>query len=345
MTPAVESPLQAGLTTVPLTATSPPRYPDTARVAVLDAPRKFGFREQPIMAPAAAEVLVRVEGCGVCASSLPVWEGRPWFTYPLAAGMPGHEGWGRVAAVGEKVTGVAVGDRVAMLTGTAFAAFTTAREEEVVVLPEALDGEPFPGEPLGCVMNILERADIRAGQTVAVVGVGFVGAALVSLAVQRGARVIALSRRPYARELALARGAHAVFTLDGEGVQQALREIRSAGAERVVEAVGTQQALDAASTLCGTRSRLVIAGYHQDGARMVDMQSWNWRGIDVINAHERDPQRYRAGIEAAVAAVLSGQLDARGLFTHTMPLSDLPSAFALLEHRPAGFLKAMVTLP
>ena len=50
----------------------------------------------------------------------------------------------------------------------------------------------------------------------------------------------------------------------------------------------------------GERGRLVIAGYHQDGPRQVNMQLWNWRGIDVINAHERDPRRYVDGMRAAV---------------------------------------------
>ena len=70
--------------------------------------------------------------------------------------------------------------------------------------------------------------------------------------------------------------------------------------ERVIEAVGLQWPLDLAGELTGERGRLVIAGYHQDGPRQVNMQLWNWRGIDVINAHERDPQRYVDGMRAAV---------------------------------------------
>jgi NADPH2:quinone reductase len=65
----------------------------------------------------------------------------------------------------------------------------------VVPLPSELDGHPFPGEPLGCAMNIFKRAEIRAGQTVAIIGIGFLGALLTQLAAQAGARVIAISRR------------------------------------------------------------------------------------------------------------------------------------------------------
>ena len=58
----------------------------------------------------------------------------------------------------------------------------------------------------------------------------------------------------------------------------------------MIEAVGKQWPLDLAAELTREGGRLVIAGYHQDGPRQVNMQLWNWRGFDVANAHERDPQ-------------------------------------------------------
>jgi threonine dehydrogenase-like Zn-dependent dehydrogenase len=89
---------------------------------------------------------------------------------------------------------------------------------------------------------------------------------------------------------------------------------------------------------------LVIAGYHQDGPRQVNMQLWNWRGLDVINAHERDPQRYADGLHAAIAAVATGRIDPSPLYTHRFALKELPQAFELMRSRPDGFLKAVVLL-
>ncbi|GAB3819995.1 hypothetical protein GCM10028895_19200 [Pontibacter rugosus] len=116
---------------------------------------------------------LKLQGCGLCASNIPVWEGRDWFSYPVAAGNPGHEGWGVVDAVGEGVTNVAPGDRVAALSYNAYAAYDLADADKVVKLPEALADKPFPGEPLGCAMNIFKRSEIQAGQTVAILGIGF----------------------------------------------------------------------------------------------------------------------------------------------------------------------------
>ena len=74
------------------------------------------------------------------------------------------------------------------------------------------------------------------------------------------------------------------------------------------------------------------------------MWLWNWRGLDVINAHERDPKIYLEGIREAVRAVSSGQLDPTPLYTHRFPLDRLGDALDATRDRPDGFLKALVTL-
>jgi threonine dehydrogenase-like Zn-dependent dehydrogenase len=110
----------------------------------------------------------------------------------------------------------------------------------------------------------------------------------------------------------------------------------------VIEAAGTQSALDTASRLVAAGGRLVVAGFHQDGPRTVDMQSWNWRGIDVVNAHERDPQAYVRGLREAVRLTVAGILDVERLVTHRLPLARLDDAFELARTRPAGLVKAVV---
>lgn len=294
--------------------------------------------------PGPGEVRIRLEGCGVCGSNLPVWEGRPWFTYPLSPGAPGHEGWGAVDAVGEGVSEVAVGDRVAALSYNAYAEYDLAPAAAVVRLPDELKGRPFPGEPLACAVNIFRRSGIESGQTVAIVGIGFIGAALTALAARAGARTIAISRRPFALEMAARMGATTLIRLDD--VSRVTAEARAAagadGCRCVIEAAGTQQTLDIASELTAVRGRLVIAGYHQDGRRQIDLQQWNWRGLDVINAHERDPAVYRSGMEEAVELVARGGFDPEPLWTHRFPLEEAGAAFETLAQRPAGFMKALV---
>lgn len=316
----------------------------TQRAATLVRPMTSHVREVALSEPGENEVRVRLQGCGVCASNLPVWEGRQWFNYPLEAGSPGHEGWGLVDAVGAGVDDIDVGQRVALMSGHAYAEYDIASRDCVVPLPEELDDEPFPGEPFGCAMNIFERSDIRSGQRVAVVGAGFLGLLLTQLAADAGAHVLVLSHRAYALQLAQAMDADETLltTDDGGDAERAMRIADGIGFDRVIEVGGTQRSLDLASEICAERARLIIAGYHQDGPRQVNMQQWNWRGLDVVNAHERAMDRYVSGVNKAIQAALEGRLDPFPLLTHTVSLQSMDQGFKLMRDRPDGFVKALL---
>src|SRR5690606_1905307 len=165
--------------------------------SVVTAAGRVEVQSVAIPTPQPAQVLVELEGCGVCGSNLPLWQGRSWFDYPRPPGSPGHEGWGRIAALGPGVSDWEVGQRVAFLSDDAFAELDVASVNAMVALPRELDAFDVPGEPIGCAMNVLRRSDIQPGHTVAIVGVGFLGALLVQLASWCGARVIALSVREF----------------------------------------------------------------------------------------------------------------------------------------------------
>jgi threonine dehydrogenase-like Zn-dependent dehydrogenase len=318
----------------------------TMRAAVFCGDGRVQVESLPLPDIAPDEVCVRLEGCGVCASNLPVWMGKPWFDYPLPPGSPGHEGWGEIAALGANVDEFRIGERVALLSGKAYAEYDVARADHIARLPRRCDGLPLPGEPLACAMNIFRRSAIESGQHVAVVGSGFIGALLIQLAARAGATVIALTRRPYALQTArLCGAAHVLPCQDaGAAIGQVLELTHGAGCARVIEAAGAQSSLDIASAITAEGGRLIIAGYHQDGPRQVNMQQWNWRGIDVINAHERDPRVIARGLREAMRAVDDGRLDPFPLLTHRYSLDALSDAFAAMRARPAGFLKATVSL-
>jgi threonine dehydrogenase-like Zn-dependent dehydrogenase len=233
-----------------------------------------------------------------------------------------------------------------MLSNRAYAEYDVAQSDAVMPLPHLFDGKPFPAEPLGCAMNIFRRSCIRAGQSVAIIGIGFLGALLTRLATEAGASVIAISRRPFALEVASEFGAADLIPMDDHSriIQRVRKLTEGQGCDCVIEAVGKQWPLDLAGELTRERGRLVIAGYHQDGQRQVDMQLWNWRGLDVINAHERDPRVYVEGMRYALAAVMSGRFDPAPLYTHRIGLDQLPSAFEMMRTRPDGFLKALVMM-
>jgi threonine dehydrogenase-like Zn-dependent dehydrogenase len=314
--------------------------------AVLQKPKTIELliTSPPLLKP--DEVMIKVEGCGICASSLPLWEGREWFKYPMEPGSPGHEAWGVVDAIGSEVEGIKPGERVAFLSGHAYAEFDVAKMGSLVKLPEELKEKPFPAEPLGCAMNIFKRSDIRKGDTVAIIGIGFLGALLCQLAKHAGAKVIAISRRTFSLGFAEKFGADEIMPItETWEVAQKVSEITGgAFCERVIEATGKQVALDIATEIVAERGKVIIAGYHQDGLRQVNFQKWNWKGIDVINAHEREDAVYLQGMQDAVQAVTQGIIRPEELYSDIFTLDEIGKGFERTAERPDGFMKALIQL-
>jgi threonine dehydrogenase-like Zn-dependent dehydrogenase len=317
---------------------------DTMRAAVVTAPGEVRIDEVPLPQPGPGQVRIRLEGCGVCASNLTPWEGPDWMQFPTAPGDLGHEGWGVIDAVGDEVSGFVPGDRVGALSGKAYAEYDVADAKSIVKLATSLNALDLPLEPFGCAMNIFRRSEIREGQTVAIVGIGFLGAILVRLAAHAGARVIAISRRRESLDLARKMGAAETIPMHDHGqIIERVRDLTGGKfCDRVIEAVGKQWPLDLAAELTREGARLVIAGYHQDGPRQVNMQLWNWRGLDVANAHERDPSVALQGMRDAVEAIESELLDPTLLITHRYPLERLGDALNATRDRPGNFVKAVV---
>ena len=300
------------------------------RAALLAAPRDLRIIDVADPSAGPDEVLIRLRGCGICASDLNAWRGVAGIEYPLAPGAPGHEAWGEVVATGAGAEGVRVGQLVTGLVWNGLAEIGVARAAHLV----PIDG-PLLGEPLACAMNVLRRAEPT--DQAAFVGFGYL-AALCAQLLPRGTRWIALSRRHESRVLALRLGADAAYSFDS--VPSALWD----SLPLVIEAAGVQQTLDVASWLTAFSGRLVIAGYHADGPRTVNMQSWNWKGIDVLNAHDRQPEVFMRTLHDGLRLVAERGLDLSALVTHEFGLAEAAAAFRAADERPATFVKAVVRL-
>src|SRR5204862_7081419 len=114
-----------------------------------------------------------------------------------------------------------------------------------------LDGRSFPGEALGCAVNVFRRSGIAIGDTVAVVGMGFLGAVLVQLAARAGATVLAVSRRADGRGTARRTGAAHEYAPDAPPDPGCC--------DIVVEAGGRQATPDVAAAPVTARGRRAVA--------------------------------------------------------------------------------------
>ena len=195
-----------------------------------------------------------------------------------------------------------------------------------------------PARPLGCAINVFAAAASRAGQTGRDRRHRLPRALLVQLAVGAGARVIAVFSRPRRRG---ARARRRCVRRDDDACGVA--ESTTALCDVVIEAAGVAGAArPRRAPRRASAAGSSIAGYHQDGPRTVDMQLWNWRGIDVVNAHERDPARRPArACEAAAAAVAAGRLDPAPLVhPHASRSTRSARRSSSCAQRPDGFVKA-----
>ncbi len=313
------------------------------RSATLIEPRQFRIDTMDLPEPGEGEVRIRVQGCGVCGSDMGPWKGIPGLSYPMQPGAPGHEVFGTVEALGSGVAGLRVGQSVTALTYRAYAEYDLAKADSIVPLPDALAGRTVLGEPVACAVNVMHRSGVQEGDVVVLLGTGFLGTLMLQLLrSRRPSRVFAVSRRRLSPELAHQLGVHESLTYDDDVRGRVGAATGGRRADVVLEATGKQAPLDLATDLVRVRGRLIVAGYHQDGPRTVNMQHWNWNGIDVINAHERDPEIYRRGMEEGVRLLAAGELDLEPLITHTFPLSEINRAFQTSEERPDGFVKSVV---
>ncbi len=310
------------------------------RVSIVVGPGRSELTTQPIPECGVGEVLLRVLVNGVCASDLPGWRSAP----PSSAIRLGHEPVGRVAAVGPGVTTCSEGDLVTGRVGRSNCDFAVADETDLVIVPAGLPATSAIGEPLGCVVDVLRRTRVDVGDRVAVIGAGFMGLCLLQLLRHACARqVVAIDPRADAREHALAHGADLAIA-PGEVPSLAPFPAHSPQEfDVVVEASGSQAGLDLATDLARAHGIVSIMGYHQE-PRSVDMKTWNWKGLDVVNAHVRDRARLRDSTRRGLDLLAAGRVDLGPLITHRFALDEVDQAFLAMDKKPDGYIKAIVEI-
>ena len=304
------------------------------------APRRSQLHEVPTPEPAPDHVVIRVDVSGVCSSELHAWASGPRST-PTCLG---HEVVGTVQNAGERVERWRPGDIVTGLMSQGFSQFVTAREDHLLRVPAGIPAESALGEPIGCLVNAARRTRIELGDRIAIVGLGYMGLGMLELCHLAGPSfVMGVDMRPEALDLARELGADDVrepaeigeADLDG-------RDHPEQGFDVVIEATGTQRGLDLAGRLVRQHGILSIVGYHQGVARSVDMEAWNFKAIDVINAHVRRTADRMESMKIGLDLVSAGRLDFGRLVTHRYGLDEVDRAFADLEAKPPGFVKAVV---
>lgn len=308
--------------------------------------REFIIEERPCPAPKTGEVLIKVSGCGVCKSEFGYWIGE--VEAPLHPGAGGHEFYGTVESTGEGVDPCWIGKTVTgiLRDGGAYAEYLVAEEKLIASLPDNALDKPILGEPYACAINAVLRSEVRPGDSVLLIGCGYMGALALTMLKLSGAAPLTVAEVTSPnRELAQRLGATQVLDPSASAFQDQINEITGGkGYDVVIEAVGHQEALDIATKAVKIRGRIVSYGYHNTGGRRsIDMEQWNFKGLDIVNGHERDPQVYMAGVRRTLELFRWNTFNDL-LITHSFPLNEINRAFATMEEHPQGFIKGIVTM-
>lgn len=235
----------------------------------LGEPETLRLEELPSPEPGAGEVLVDMHAAAVNFPDLLTIQGKYQFR-PSLPFVPGKEGAGVIAALGDGVTQVAVGDRVMVqVEYGCFAEQAVVPEHECYVIPDAMGFDQAAAIGIAFQTSyfaLVDRAQIQPGETVLVTGAsGSVGIAAMQLAKVFGCTVIAGLTTPSKEEVVRANGADHVIDLSGENLKDSVRDqvfevTGGQGTDVVIEIVGGE-AFTGALRAVKFRGRLVVVGF------------------------------------------------------------------------------------
>jgi 2-desacetyl-2-hydroxyethyl bacteriochlorophyllide A dehydrogenase len=342
------------------------------RAVTFQAPEQVRIEEKPDPELSAADdALIRVEASGICGSDLHIYHGR----VPVEPGFTiGHEFVGTVVAAGEDVERVAVGDRVLGTFHTACATCASclrgdyhrcrkgqtfghganlgdlqgAQAEMLLVpranltlrrVPEGMSAEValFAGDVMGTGYHAVAHAGMRAGDTVAVLGLGPVGLCAVQAALAGGAvKVFAIDTVAERLQMAGRFGATPLHLSEDDPKKAVRAATEGLGVDVVVDAVGDPRPLTLAISLArdaGTVSGIgAYAGKGEVPLGLAWLKGLQLRlGLANVIAH----------VDRVLALIEAGKLDPSPLVTHHMPLNQAPEAYKVYDNREA--LKIVLT--
>jgi D-arabinitol dehydrogenase (NADP+) len=326
------------------------------RAVVYEGPRRFSVREVPTPKPGPGEVRVRVIQTGVCGTDLHLHDGQFMAVYPM---VPGHEVVGVVDALADGVTGLGLGDRVAVnpnascgwcsycregrpllcddLTGIGsslpggFAEYLVAPAVQVFSVDGLDDDTAVLVEPTSCAAHAVDVIAPRHGSTALVVGAGPTGILLAQLLRAAGAASVTVAApTAFKLEVAAALGADRTVLMDrGDlaGSVRVLTELSGGGYDLTVDATGAAAVAEVLLPLTRNGGTAVFYGVTDEADRVSISPYDVFRRELTIKGSFAEISSF----PAAIAALRAGRARTDGLITHRFGLDDYALALEALR--------------
>lgn len=262
---------------------------------------------------------------------------------------PGYSFAGTVLVVGEGVTGLQPGDRVAGAAPHASHALIS-EPMRLVPIPESVGFDQAALSTLGCiVLNAVRLAQIQLGESVAVVGGGLIGQLTGELARLSGGRpVVCLEPLARRRAVALQCGLDAALDPSDPAMAERLAALAPEGFRVVFEATGSPAAVTPALKLAARGGRVVLLGSTRGRVEQFDpYEDIHRKGVLVIGAHMSttpsaptifNPWTEPANRRVILELIARGDLQVDPLISHKVPPTQAGALYAALATSPAGFL-------
>jgi (R,R)-butanediol dehydrogenase / meso-butanediol dehydrogenase / diacetyl reductase len=338
-----------------------------SRVAVLSGPRKFDFVERARPSPRAGEALVKIAATAVCHTDLDMYTGaNKSVRYPVVLG---HESTGTIEAVTTEGSGLTPGQTVlinpvitcghcdscqrglehlcrnAGLFGReiegSLSEYVTLDTRYLYPLPPKL---PFDDativETLATVRHAQERAQLKAGESVVVLGQGTTGLLHTRLAVLTGCDpVIAVSRTKWKLERAMQAGAHHAVERDAkDAVQEVLRLTNGMGADVVIDTAGGADTVRTGIDMLRPGGRFCSFSLSHEPFAGVSAFPLYYKEVSIIGSRALTA----ADIRASIDLVAAGKIDVSGFVSNTYPLAHAAEAFKEYEGNPGRILRIII---
>ena len=343
------------------------------KAALFYAPHEpLRIEDVPTPTPAPGEVLIKVKACGICASDLHIFAGEiRGFDMPVPL-IPGHEAAGVVVGLGAGVADFREGDRVvATMPGKTcgtcrfcrqsdleaclaprivgvdyhggFAEYLTFPAHSLVRLPEEIPWEEgaILADAVGTPFHaVIVRGGLRAGERVAIFGVGGLGTHAVQIARLAGAgEIIAVDVLPAALERARALGAdHLVDARTGDAVARIRALTGGEGVDLAIELVGRPATISASEACLARGGRAVLVGIGAEPITVLPTAIFS-----VFNHAVLGSLGYRReDVTRLVRLVAGGRLDLSGSISARLPLAEINEGVRRLEEKEGNPVRIMV---
>ncbi|WP_342629977.1 alcohol dehydrogenase [Nguyenibacter vanlangensis] len=330
-------------------------HPITYTAVQAIAPGQLELTQKPISAPGTGQVRIRVQACGVCHSDAATVEGAFPIAWPR---VPGHEAVGVIDAIGSNVEGWAPGQRVGVgflggscghcgecrrgdlvncrnqeFTGIhhdgGYAQYMIARASGLVSIPDSLSSEE--AAPLLCAglttFSALRNSQARAGDLVAIIGIGGLGHLAVQFARRMGFEVVAIGRGPDKGGLATKLGAHHYIDSSAVAIATALQEL--GGAHLVVATASGGTVVAEAVKGLRPRGRIIALGASSEPVQ-VATSDLLFGGRSIEGALTGDPATADTTLRFSSLAGVAAMIE-------TIPLERAPEAYRRMMAGEARF--------